>query len=134
MSSSDWQQTLTDCLSGHQQTVLLFEQDDEVNVQCDEQRVVLRAQLTPADLEFPLQSWCLLGQSSLAHFQGALALAPATGHLWLVQCLPGQCSQKHLLKSLEVLLNQRDTWRSVTARLRKAGRKFQPTSLRQLPH
>lgn len=134
MSSSDWQQKLTDCLSGREPHMVLLEQEDEVNVHCYEQRLLLRVQLTNPYLTTPLQRWCYLGHSSLAHFQGALALAPATGHLWLVQCLPRESSQEQLLKSLEALLNQRDTWRSVTARLTKAGRPLRPTSLRKLPH
>lgn len=133
MSSSDWQQTLADCLSGRAHDVRLFEHEDEVNVQCCEQRVVLRVQLTNPHTNVPLNAWCRLGHSSLAQFQGALALAPTTGHLWLLQCLPRDCTHEHLLKSLEALLNQRDTWRSVIARLTTTGRKFWPTSLRKLP-
>lgn len=134
MSSSSWHQTLFDCLRGREQQVLLLEENDEVNMYRDEQHVLLRVQLTEPHLEIPLQSWSRLGQSSLAHFQGALALAPTTGYLWLQQSLPRDCSQEHMLKSLEALLNQRDTWRSVVARLTRPERKFQPTSLRKLPH
>lgn len=134
MSSSDWQQQLAECLSRRKQDVLLWEQDDPVSVHGDEQRLVLRVQLTHPHLGITLQSWCHLGQSSLAHFHGALALDAVTNHLWLLQCLPRDCSLQDLLKSLEALLNQRDTWRSVITRLTKAGRKYQPTSLRKLPH
>ncbi|KAA6176031.1 type III secretion protein [Pseudomonas sp. MPR-R5A] len=135
MVSSSCQQKLADCLAGREQHVLLFEQDDEVSVQCSEHRVLLGVQLTHSRLEhYSLQSWHRLGQSSLAHFQGALALAPATGHLWLLQGLPRDCSQEHLLKSLEALFNQRDTWRSVVARLARPGPPSRSLSLRKLPY
>lgn len=135
MASSCWNQTLADCLNGHEQHVVLLENDDEVSMTCHEEHVLLRVQLTNPSLEkYPLPSWYRLGQFSLAHFQGALALAPATGHLWLLLSLPRDCSQDQLLKSLEALLNQRDTWRSVIARLARPGHKFQPISLRKLPY
>lgn len=129
---SDWLQPLVDCLNGHRQQARLHENDDELSLHCHEDQLLLRIQLTPPGLHtYPLQAWQRLGHASLAHFEGALALCPTTGHLWLVQGLPRGCSQDHLLNALEALLNQRDTWRRVVARQARPGRKFQPITLRK---
>lgn len=119
-------------MNRREQQVQLFEQDDEISLHCHEHQVLLRVQLTHPGLEtYPLQAWQRLGQASLAHFTGALALSPVTGHLWLVQSLARDISQEHLLSALEALLNQRDTWRRVVARLARPGRKFQAIPLRK---
>lgn len=122
-------------MNGRQPQVQLFEQGDEISLHCHEHQVLLRVQLTHPALEpYPLQAWQRLGQASLVHFQGALALSPVTGHLWLVQGLPRDCPQDHLLSALEALLNQRDTWRRVVARLARPGRKLQAIPLRKPLH
>lgn len=129
---SRWRQLLTDCLKRSQQQVQLFEKDDEVGLYCHEHHAVLRVQLTRPGLDtFPLQAWQRLGHASLVHFKGALARSPVTGHLWLVQGLPRDSSEEHLLNTLEALLNQRDTWRGVVARLARPGRKLQAIPLRK---
>ncbi|WP_256344420.1 type III secretion protein [Pseudomonas sp. F8002] len=131
----DWHSTLIDCLNGHQPQARLYENDDELSLQCHENHLLLRIQLTrPGLTTYPLQAWLRLGGASLAHFAGALAICPRTGHLWLVQGLPRGCSQDQLLNALEALLNQRDTWRSVIARQAKPARKCQATVLRKPLH
>ncbi len=123
---------MVDCLNGHQPQAQLYENNHALSLHCDEDYLLLRIQLTHAGLDtYPLQAWQCLGQASLAHFKGALALCPLTGHLWLVQSLPRDCSQEHLLSTLEALLNQRDTWRCVVARLARPGRKLQAIPLRK---
>jgi len=132
---SRWLQLLDDCLNGRQQQALLCEQGDELSLHCHAHHVLLRVQLTHPGLQgYPLQAWVRLGQASLAHFNGALALCPASGHLWLVQNLPRECSQDYLLSALEALLNQRDTWRRIVARQARPGRKYQAYPLRKPLH
>lgn len=115
-----------------QQQLQLFEQDEEISLHCHEHQVLLRVQLTHPGLEtYPLQAWQRLGQASLTHFKGALALSPVTGHLWLVQGLARDISQEQLMSALEALLNQRDTWRCVVARLARPGHKLQAIPLRK---
>lgn len=134
-AASDWLNPLLDCLHGHQQQAQLCESDDELNLHCHENHLLLRIQLTrPGLANYPLQVWQRLGEASLAHFKGALALCPATGHLWLVQGLPRGCSQYQLLSAVEALLTQRDTWRSVVARQASPASKLQPVALRQRLH
>ncbi|WP_411381254.1 type III secretion protein [Pseudomonas sp. MPB26] len=129
---SDWRPALLDCLNGHQSQARLYENDDELSLHCHEDHLLLRIQLTrPGLTTYPLQAWQRLGEASLAHFKGALALCPGTGDLWLVLGLPRSCSQDQLLSAVEALLNQRDTWRSVIARQASSGSKFQPTVLRK---
>jgi hypothetical protein len=74
-----------------------------------------------------------LGAASLNHFQGALAQKADTGALWLVQSLRGGQGETRVLKCLEQLLNQRDTWRAAIKRLVRPSQNFKPTSLRSLP-
>lgn len=126
---------MTDCLNGPQRPVQLYEQDDEISLYCHEHQILLRVQLSHPGLEtYPLQAWQRLGQASLAHFKGALALSPVTGQLWLVQGLARDYSQEHLLSAIEALLNQRDAWRCVVARLARPGRKLQAIALRKPLH
>ncbi|MCF5721596.1 type III secretion protein [Pseudomonas syringae] len=123
---------MLDCLHGHQPQAQLYENDDELSLHCHDSHLLLRIQLTHPDLEtYSVQAWLRLGLASLAHFKGSLARCPVTGHLWLVQCLPRDCSQSHLLNALEALLNQRDTWRRIVARQTKPGRMFQASTLRK---
>lgn len=113
----------------------MCEKGDELSLHCHEHHVLLGVQLTHPGLQgYPLQTWVRLGQASLAHFKGALALCPASGHLWLVQSLPRECSQDYLLSALEALLNQRDTWRCIVARQARPGRKYQAYPLRKPLH
>ncbi|TFY86973.1 type III secretion protein [Pseudomonas kairouanensis] len=122
-------------MDGRQPHVQLFEQDDELSLQCHELQVVLRVQLTHPGLDiYPMQAWQRLGQASLAHFKGALALSPVTGQLWLVQGLARDCSLNHLMSALEALLNQRDTWRCIVARLAKPAHTRQALALRKPLH
>lgn len=126
---------MVDCLNGVRQHAQLYEKNDELSLHCHEGHLLLRVQLTRSGLDtYPLQVWQRLGHASLAHFKGALARCPVTGHLWLVQCLPRDCSRNHLLNALEALLNQRDTWRCVVARQTRPGRKFQAITLRKPLH
>ncbi|QLG91343.1 type III secretion protein [Pseudomonas yamanorum] len=122
-------------LSSDKQQITLCEGDDEITLKRQGDAVVLGAQLTSTRSDnTTLQNWLHLSAASLNHFQGALAQAPASGALWLIHCLRGEYSERHLLKCLEALLNQRDTWRAMAARLAKPTQKFTPTSLRSLPH
>ncbi|QHF42940.1 hypothetical protein PspS35_03730 [Pseudomonas sp. S35] len=112
-----------------------MEGDDHINVRSSEHGVLLCVQLT-RDCPDPrsLGTWLRIGQSSLLHFAGALAQAPACGRLWLLQHLPHTCSQAEVLATLEALLNQRDTWRRVAKRLVMPASKLYVTSLRSLPN
>jgi len=131
MESSNWNELLDSCLSGPNTQITLFEENNEINVSRHEQGVLLSVQLTCQNFDQKtLENWVRLGQASLNHSQGALALAPSSGHLWLLQRLPRDCGQPQLLASLEALLNQRDTWRSMVERLARPAMKFNPTSLR----
>lgn len=131
MASRELNELLTNWLAGRERQFTLFENNDEIDLRRDEQHLLLSVQLTHQHLnKAPLEIWMRLAQSSLKHFQGALAAAPANGHLWLLQRLSGKCTQDHLLASLEALLNQRDTWRATIERLARPGLKLNPTSLR----
>ncbi|SDO66167.1 hypothetical protein [Pseudomonas azotoformans] len=131
----DWRSALLDCLNGHQSNARLYENDDELSLNCHENHLLLRIQLTrPGLTSYPLQAWLRLGGPSLAHFKGTLALCPSTGHLWLMQGLSRGCSLDQLLNALEALLNQRDTWRRVVARQAKPARKSHATALRKPLH
>lgn len=122
-------------MNGRRQQAHLSEDDDQVSLLCYEHAVLLRVQLTHPGLQpHRLQAWQRIGQASLAHFKGALALSPDTGHLWLVQGLPRNSSQDQVLTSLEALLNQRDTWRGVVARLATPRRTVQAIALRKPLH
>lgn len=126
---------LCNWLNSRTEELILFEDDDEIILSRGSDTLLLRVQLTSSRPDKShLHTWMRLGNASLSHFQGALAQAPATGVLWLVQCLPHSAGEKHLLDSLEALLNQRDTWRAMITRLTKPTPRFQPTSLRSLPH
>lgn len=135
IAPDNWSQQLADCLNGRQQQVLVFEKDDAISLHCNKHQLLLHVQLTRTRFDiYPLQAWLRLGQASLAHFDGALALSPVTGDLWLVQGLPRDSSQSQVLSTLEALLNQRDTWRSLVARLARPGRKLQAIALRTPLH
>lgn len=71
-----------------------------------------------------------LGGASLNHFQGALAQLSTTGALWLVQTVQGTTDTPFLLSIIESMLNQRDTWHAIVARLNKPTLHRPATSLR----
>ncbi|WP_158000323.1 type III secretion protein [Pseudomonas sp. PAMC 25886] len=122
-------------LSSSEPLISLFEDNDEINVRRDQQAFLISIQLTHYRVDKKtLEAWMRLGQESLRHFQGALAQEAITGHLWLLQKLPGDCALPHLLGELETLLNQRDTWRGMVEHLASPARKLTPTSLRSLRH
>jgi len=135
MESSNWDEQLVNYLNGREYQITLFEENDEINLRRFEHSLLLSIQLTRQNLgPKALETWTRLGQASLEHFRGALALEPAGGHLWLLQRLPRDCGQPQLLASLEALLNQRDTWRSLVERLARPALNFNPTSLRPQPY
>lgn len=110
----------------------LHEENSTISLQRHTEALLLSAQLTehpPSNSQ--LQTWMRMGGSSLNHFQGALAIAPENGALWLLQALPPDCSTAQLLAGLESLLNQRDIWRSVAARLARPAHSIIPRPLGQ---
>ncbi|MGL5997346.1 MAG: type III secretion protein [Pseudomonas proteolytica] len=126
---------ITNWLNSRDEELRLTEEHDEILLHRGSDTLLLQVQLTrDRPDKSHLNTWIHLGHASLSHFQGALAQAPATGTLWLTQCLQKSAGEKPLLDSLEALLNQRDTWRAMIARLAKHSPRFQPTSLRSLPH
>lgn len=125
---------LVDWLSSHKEQLNLFEEDDEIILQRQAGAMLLSVRLTRHRPDNSLLgNWLRPGHASLSHFQGALAQAPANGTLWLLQRVPGSHSSERLLANLESLLNQRDTWRAIVARLATPTRRPVPTSLRSLP-
>nr|WP_283099371.1 CesT family type III secretion system chaperone [Pseudomonas sp. MWU15-20650] len=111
----------------------MFEDNDEIVLSRRGDQLLLSVRLTSAPpSDALLQCWMRLGAASLSHFQGALAQASASGALWLVQSLQTAPGESYLLSAIEHLLNQRDTWRSVVVRLKKACPSPPPTSLRSL--
>jgi hypothetical protein len=122
-------------LSSHKEQIYLFEDDDEIILRRQAGAMLLSVQLTRHRPDNSLLgNWLRPGLASLNHFQGALAQAPASGALWLLQRVPGNHCSERLLADLESLLNQRDTWRAIVARLAAPTRKPVPTSLRSLPY
>jgi hypothetical protein len=113
----------------------LFENDEAVVLRHCSGTLLLSVQLARHSRnESMLVSWMRLGAVSLAHFQGALALSPDSGDLWLIHCVPNPHDEQHLLHCIESLLNQRDTWRATVARLNKPIHQIKPTWLRSLLH
>ncbi|MDQ0738436.1 type III secretion protein [Pseudomonas sp. W4I3] len=113
--------------------LILLEDQDEIVFRLQGNKVLMCATLTstsPSNTE--LQSWVRLGAASLTHFQGALARAPSSGALWIIQRPQDATEAPRVLGSIESLLHQRDTWRAVYARLKKPVRQLQPTLLRSL--
>ncbi len=126
---------LVDWLSSSKEQINLFEDDDEIILRRQAGTMLLSVQLTRHRPDNSLlANWLRPGLASLNHFQGALAQAPASGALWLLQRVPGNHSSECLLDCLEALLNQRDAWRAIVARLAAPPRKPMPTSLRSLPY
>ncbi|MBN2990518.1 CesT family type III secretion system chaperone [Pseudomonas cedrina subsp. fulgida] len=131
MEPSNWIKALEHAFNRAETQLTLFQDNDEIHLQRHEHGWLLRVQLThePASSS-TLQMWLRLGQASLEHFQGALALAPFSGHLWLLERIPKSVDQTPLLASLEALLNQRDRWRAVATRIAKPVWKSKTNSLR----
>ncbi|OPA94134.1 hypothetical protein BFW87_15205 [Pseudomonas fluorescens] len=120
---------------GTQVELTLYEGNNKISLQRHTDVLLLSAQLTaqpPSPSQ--LHTWMRLGCSSLNHFKGALAIAPEGGALWLLQTLPSGCSHEQLLEDLEALLNQRDTWRAVTARLTRPAHTSVPRLLSPQPY
>lgn len=121
-------------LSGGEEQLSVFEEDDEIILRRQAGAMLLSVQLTHHRPDNSLLgNWLRPGHASLSHFKGALAQAPCSGALWLLQRVPGTHGSERLLADLEALLNQRDTWRAIVARLATPPRKPIPTSLRSLP-
>ena len=134
MACNKLQALLAGWLNGHEEQLTLFESDDEIIFQRVSNRLLVKVQLTKADEDkAQLRTWMRLGGPSLSYFHGAVALAPTTGALWLIQCVE-RGHGEHLAKCLESLLNQRDTWRAIVARQARPVRTFIPTSLRSISH
>jgi hypothetical protein len=122
-------------LSSAKEQITLVEGDDEVSLTRQGGAVLLSAQLTSARPDSTtLQNWLRLGAASLTHFQGTVAQQADTGALWLIQISKAGDGQAHLLGCLEALLNQRDTWRAIDARLARPPQQVKPTSLRSLSY
>lgn len=122
-------------LSSREPQITLIEDNDEINFHRNQHSYLISVQLTHHRTDpKSLEAWARLGQASLNHFQGALAQDALNGRLWLIQKLPDDCDQNYVFTKLEALLNQRDAWRAVTARLIRPTLKLTPTSLRSLPH
>jgi hypothetical protein len=121
---SDWYKNRTAQLT-------LFEGDDEITLKYQGEALLLGAQLTSTRADkTDLQRWMRLGAASLNHFQGALAQKADTGALWLIQSLGGDREASEVIGCLETLLNQRDTWRAIVARIARPAQDLRPTSLR----
>nr|WP_315413479.1 type III secretion protein [uncultured Pseudomonas sp.] len=126
---------ITHWLKSGEEQITLFEGDDEIVVSLQGIGVLVCVRLTstpPNSTE--LQSWVRLGAASLIHFQGALARAPDSGALWIIQRLQCAPEERRVFSCVESLLNQRDTWRAIYARLNKPAHQLKPTSLRALRH
>ncbi|XVJ45261.1 type III secretion protein [Pseudomonas sp. UBT] len=122
---------------GREDSLTLFEDGHAITLQRLPGTLRLGVQLTlhrPDNAQ--LETWMRPGEPSLNHFQGALAQAPDSGALWLVQCLPlpDDLDDKHVLSGVENLLNQRDAWRAMIARQLRPALPRPSLSLRSLAH
>lgn len=122
---------------GREDSLSLFEDGYAMTLQRLSDTLRLSVQLTlhrPDNAQ--LETWMRPGEPSLNHFQGALAQAPDTGTLWLVQCLPlpDDLDARHVLSCVENLLNQRDAWRAMVARQLRPALPPPSLSLRSLAH
>ncbi len=126
---------ITGWLNGNEEQLTLFENDDAIILRRVSSTLLVNAQLTQTlPDKATLHTWMRLGGASLNYFSGAVALAPATGALWLIQCVGEGHGEHPVLKCLESLLNQRDTWRAIVARQARPALPFKPTSLRSIPY
>jgi len=122
---------------GREDSLTLFEDGHAMTLQRLSGTLRLSVQLTlhrPDNAQ--LETWMRPGEPSLNHFQGALAQAPDSGALWLVQCLlpSNDLDDKHVLSCVENLLNQRDAWRAMIARQLRPALPPPSWSLRSLAH
>lgn len=122
-------------MNGHEDPLTLFEDNHAITLQRESGTLCLSVQLTllrPGNAQ--LETWMRPGEHSLSHFQGALAQAPETGALWLIQCLRDEQDEQHVLDCLESLLNQRDAWRATVNRQARTALPTPSSSLRSLAH
>lgn len=125
---------ISEWLLSRKEQIILYEADSEITLKHQGDTLLLKVQLTSTHSDNAThQLWMRLGAASLNHFQGALAQKADTGALWLVQSLRDGQGETRVLKCLEQLLNQRDTWRAAIKRLVRPSQNFKPTSLRSLP-
>lgn len=125
---------VSDWLNSREEQLNVFEGDDEIILKRQAEMLLLGVQLTStASDNAALYSWMRLGAASLNHFQGALAQKPDTGALWLIHSLRGAYDVAGLCSCLQTLLNQRDTWRSIAARLVRPTQNLKPSALRSQP-
>jgi hypothetical protein len=133
--SNDLKDLITQWLQSGEEKITLIEGQDEIVVRLQETGVLVCVSLTSTSSNnTELQCWVRLGAASLTHFKGALARASSSGTLWIIQSLQGTPEESRVLSSVESLLNQRDTWRAIYARLNKPAHQLKPTSLRALRH
>lgn len=126
---------VSEWLSSAKEHITLVEGDDTITLTRQGGAVLLGAQLTSTRSDnTALQHWLRLGAASLNHFQGTLAQKADTGALWLIQIPGAGNGAEHVLGCLEALLNQRDTWRAIVARLARPHQNLKPTSLRSLSY
>ncbi|WP_460951966.1 type III secretion protein [Pseudomonas marginalis] len=126
---------IIDWLKSGKEQITLLEGQDEIIVSLQGGGVLVYVSLSSTSFNnTELQCWMRISFASLAHFQGALARAPSSGALWIIQSLQGTPEALRVLASVESLLNQRDTWRAMFARLNKPAHPLKPTSLRALRH
>ncbi|KWU50189.1 hypothetical protein [Pseudomonas palleroniana] len=129
MESLEGEDDLARWLSGSDPQITLTEGDSRIVLRRDSGALVLGVELTqhvPTNAQ--LENWMRPGAASLHHFPGALAQDPVHGALWLLECLHDAPNPTQVQKSLEALLNQRDTWRAVMARLACPARAPRPAS------
>ncbi|WP_342215021.1 type III secretion protein [Pseudomonas sp. TH32] len=129
------QELVSHWLNSRKEQLSLFEGDDELMLKHQGDALLLGAQLTSSRPDnTTLQNWMRLGAASLNHFQGALSQKPDSGALWLIQSVQDSQGLDSVLGCIESLLNQRDTWRSLFARLAQPAQNLKPTSLRSLSY
>lgn len=122
-------------LNSDEERISLFEEHDEILLKRQGDRVLLHVQLVLAQPGHAyLHHWARLGAASLNHFQGGLARDGNDDSLWLVQNLNPEDGLLELLRCLEALLNQRDTWRAAASRLDRPVHGRKPTLLRSLSY
>lgn len=114
MACNEWQDILHTWLSRDEKVLTFLEGENAIVLQRLKDGLLLSVQLVPQPPNnAELEQWLLMGEPSLKYFQGALALEPVTGKLWLRQWAASSTSTDTVLTLLETLLNQRDTWCSM---------------------
>lgn len=133
MACNEWQNTLHTWLSRDEKTLTFLEDENLIVLQRFKDGLLLSVQLVPQPPDnAELEQWLRMGEPSLKYFQGALALEPATGKLWLRQWEACSTSTDTVLALLEALLNQRDTWCSLAPRHVLSHTPLQPHPRRAL--